>query len=325
MKKIISSLILSLMVLSLSADDYCCDEWGSFFVGGNWLNWKVEEQKLQIGANVVQQPSSGSNPIETFSTVLKPDFNTSDGFRVFTGYTTQDQLWESTLIYSHMSSHANSSFFGPPAPVRLAKPVQEDLGNVVFFDENYPLLTPIEITTHYEMCWKPRIDYLDFDLARTFSFCEDFEITPHIGIRATWIRQTVKIEGFNPQFFVMEARVKSYGIGLEGGLYGAWNLPCNFALIGHIGGALTYNRVHNRGSIVVNDFGEIGYNNPNKVSNAWVDAFIGISYSRNFCNYLLNIHAGWEHHMVYNANQFSATGGGDLTMQGLTLGAFIQF
>lgn len=314
MRKIFFPLVCSLAFASLPA----YDDLGSFFIGGDWLYWKVEEQNLSVGAHVIQStntdPSKKLNLVD--SIVLNPDFKTNNGFRVAAGYVTQDLLWEITAAYTHVPTNAN---------VDLAlSPEQLATNKISLFSDNFPLLTPFPDTNWFAMHWKSDIDYLDLDLARTFTFCDVFDITPHIGIRGSWLCQSSVIQGFEPDVFLTKTKTRTCGIGMEGGIFGSWNLPYGVSIIGHVGGSLTYNKVRNKNYFIGNET-EISYKNPKNMSLAWFDTFFGFSYTKGFCSVLVNIHAGWEHHTVFNANQFSVNGGGDMTMQGLTLGAFIQF
>jgi hypothetical protein len=167
---------------------------------------------------------------------------------------------------------------------------------------------------------------LDFDIERRLVFCDDLEIVPHIGVRAQWICQKAKVLSRIP---VVSAKFNNElkGIGVEGGCWGSWNLPWGVSLVGHFGGSLVYSKVHNIMSVPSEIAATITFDAPSYISNAWVDSFLGIVYSRSFDCFSVNFHAGWEHHLIMNTNHFSAlsSGDGDMTMQGLTLGASLEF
>ena len=44
-----------------------------------------------------------------------------------------------------------------------------------------------------------------------------------------------------------------------------------------------------------------------------------------YCDYDIGVRVGWENHIFFDVNQFSLNKIEDLTMQGLTLGAFFGF
>ena len=299
----------------LQAQDFFGDEGrGTFFAGGDWLYWKAAEQKLQFATQV--SVASTEETLNVNGEVLKPDFKMDNGFRVFTGYKTQDQAWEVTLSYTHFKADAH-----------ISRSVNGDTDFIVFLPENFPLLSGAQnaLFLNASQSFNANINYIDLDISRSFVFCEDLEINPHVGLRGQWIHQQCRIRGEDPIIFASRMKTELNGIGLEGGLWATWNLPYGVSLVGHFGGALTYNKVHNKGVLTLAAGSSTEHNNPGYVSNAWVDSFVGFSYSRNFCDFLVNVHAGWEHHLIFNTNQYSISGGGDMTLQGLTLGAAIEF
>lgn len=306
MRKIFNILLLACFIST--AVIHADDEVGSFSIGADWIYWKVEQQKMQIGATGVVTDNTHLK-----LKVLKPDFEYSNGFKVFAGYTTQDQLWNTTLTLTHIPSAAS---------LKLSE--EEELRNFsVFTGENYSFT---EAFKDINMRWNATINYLDFDVERRLVFCDDLEIVPHIGIRGQWICQKAKISSDIPSFsakFNNELR----GIGVEGGCWGSWNLPWGVAVVGHFGGSLVYSKVHNTMSVPSDIAETITFDAPSYTSNAWVDSFLGIVYSRSFDCFVVNFHAGWEHHLIMNTNHFSAfsSGDGDMTMQGLTLGASVEF
>lgn len=307
MRKII---LLMLVVMSGMADDR-----GEFYAGGDWLYWKAEQQNMQYGSAAV---ITTETPLQISSKILKPDFKMHNGYRVFAGYTTEDQFWDISLSYSHLSTSANSVYTGDPS---------DSARFFVFLADNFPLLNgAVNVPfTNAGQHWRGDINYIDLDLAKSFMLCDDLEINPHVGIRGQWMNQKNRIFGANPVTFAIRSKTELNGIGLEGGLGASWNLPYGLSLIGHLGGALTYCKVVSKSRLLVSVGATNEDHNPSYVSNIWIDSFIGLSYNKSYCNYLFNVHAGWEHHLIYNANQFSLNGGGDLSLQGLTLGASVEF
>lgn len=308
MRKIFNLLVLA--CITSTSLVHADDDIGSFSIGADWLYWKVEQQRMAIGA---RGEAVGGNQIKL--KVLKPNFEYSNGFKVFAGYTTQDQLWNTSLTVTHLPSDAS---------VKAAT----DLSRrevFAFRGENFDFPN---VGSDIDMRWNASINYLDLDVERRLVFCDDLEIVPHIGLRGQWISQKVKFSSLTSSINGTRFRNTLNGIGLEGGCWGSWNLPWGVSLVGHFGGALVYSTV--RDTIKQSASGnldELEISAPGYVSNAWIDSFVGIAYSRSFDCFSVNFHAGWEHHLIMNTNYFSILSGGDgdMTMQGLTLGASIEF
>lgn len=288
-----------LLVSTLAYGDEDCEGKGTFFAGGDWLHWKVEPQRMEFASVVTVELDS--DVLLVRSKALKPKFKAQNGYRLFGGYITQDQLWTLTASYTHV-------------PVGASVSRNMDLGTQFVSVSGIPFASA-------SARWDAKIHYLDVDISRRFAFCEDFEIQPHIGIRGQWIHQDNKIKADSLISLISCHKTRLDGIGLEGGLFGSWNLPYGISIIGHIGGALTYCKLHNEGRLalpgIITEINDQGH-----VSNAWVDSFIGVAYSKNYCDYLFELHIGWEHHLILDANHFI---GGNMAMQGLTLGGFVGF
>lgn len=335
--KITSILLLILNAAPIYADGYdprCpqrCDL-GNFSVGADWLYWKTEESKLDYGAAVT---SVGSNDnIVISSTILAPKFEYNSGFRVFANYKTCNELWNFSAIYTHVPTTASSHFTAVDGP-------QTNFASL--FDATFPIFTAISSTTYSSLHsrWKTCFNYFDFDVARTFSFCECLQIIPHIGIRALWLHQVFGLSGVaNPSIAValadgenpvFSSKLSSCltSVGLEGGLNGAWQICENLSLVGSVGGSILYASVDSHGTLVavntIDNTVKIKYKDHNCIGMPMFDAFIGVSYDKCCENYNFNVRLGWEEHVIFNTNPFSISDSGTYTLQGLTLGAAVGF
>lgn len=303
MRKIAFVLCLSILSTFLQAEDLC----GSWTAGADWLYWKTERQHALAGARV-SNPVITENLITIKSKIEFPNFKSKSGFRVYAGYTTASEEWGITASYTYMPGSA--SFHGDGNP----------LANL-----SLPTALPSQILG-IRGSWDSALNYVDLDLSRTVSFCDDFEIVPHVGIRGAWVHETSRVTFVAPESFSAKMKNNLRGIGLEGGLWGSWNLPYGMSLVGHVGGALVYSKSTNHGNFLVQLQPPVHfkYSAPRYHSEAWFDSMIGIVYSRAICDMLFSVHLGWEHHLIFSAQGFGILGG-DLAMQGLTLGAALEF
>lgn len=300
----------------------CESDCGTFSFGADWLYWKVEQQKMQVGAEVTLTPGINDN-FSIHSKVLKPKFKTDSGYRIFADYVTPNNCWRVEAAYTHVPSKAGFNHVGNPAT--------STFNFISLFGTNFPLLNAIssESFNSLNSQWDVDVNYFDLDLSRTFTFCDCcLEIRPHLGIRGEWIDQKFIIGGTNTLSFTSTMKGRLSGIGLEGGLWGGWNMGCGFQLIGHVGGSIVYAKSHNRGRLVGTMNGAtttVDYSDNSHLSLPSADSFIGIAYSNCLFNHVVQLHVGWEHHLILNTNQFSISGDEEMTLQGLTLGGSIAF
>lgn len=304
MKKFFNLFLLACFISTAAI--HADDDIGSFSIGADWLYWKVEQQRMAIGRQV---EAVSNNQVKL--KVLKPNFEYNNGFKVFAGYTTQDQLWNTSLTIAHIPSNASVKAITNPSTKEF----------FFFQGENFDFSNS---GSDIDMRWNASINYLDLDVERRLVFCDDLEIVPHIGIRGQWISQKVKFKSITSKIDGARFNNTLHGIGLEGGCWGSWNLPLGVSLVGHFGGSLVYSTVRDT---YKSPSQGLENSAPGHVSNAWIDSFVGIAYSSSFDCFSVNFHAGWEHHLIMNTNHFSPLSGGDgdMTMQGLTLGASVDF
>lgn len=293
----------------------CC--YGNFTVGGDWLYWKVSEAKLDYGAGLREV---GTN---TTSKILRPAFKYDSGYRVFLNYETCDQCWNINAAYTHISTNARKNFNGTASL---------NFEFATLFNVNSPLMLALSLNplASLNSHWDEEFNYIDLDVSRTFTCCDSLLVIPHIGIRGAWSDQSLRLRGANSSFsFTTHLKSRFASIGLEGGVKLDWRLYDGLSLIGHVGGSILYTRFHNHG---VFDLDVIGISTFDFASKdtfyrgiPMFDSFIGLNYNSCYCNYAFNVHIGWEHHVVYETNTYFATGFGNTTMQGLTLGAAVSF
>lgn len=299
---------------------------GAFLAGGDWLYWKVEEERLQVGTVVSE---SLTVPTDVRSTILRPNFREKSGYRLYAGYLTSDDSWKVELAFSHISPNANLAYNSSLATI--------DTNFVSLIVPNFSLFTPF-IASQFNNIganWNLKLNYADFDLSKEINFTNRLQINPHVGVRAEWIDQTYSVEGSGINFtetphsisFISQMRSKMSGVGLEAGLSGTWLLGGGFAIVGHFGGSIVYVKTKTNGVMTTNE-GAVSVTNFADHSHVGLpssDAFLGFTFTKKFGKKKLHLHFAWEYHVLHDLNQFSLTGGGDLTMQGLSMGGVISF
>ena len=329
MKFFLILVLSSVFVLPLNADE--CSNYNqnikkaTYTIGGDWLYWKTSDTQLNYGATV--SVTTTPTTADIVSMIQRPDFKYDNGYRVYGIYQPCNYNWECAVIYSHIPSYSTNSNGNPNMPATLQNFIQ-------IFGSNFPLLTILSDAplTSLDVIWDTSVSYLDIDFSRECKLACNFNISPHFGLRGYYEKQTFSLNGTaDPELSfnsVLGSKISSFG--LEGGVKASWNIYKGFSFIGNVGGAVLYARTHNSGSLVASSFIDdlvttIGYKDKVHHGLTIVDAFIGVEYAGEVKCRSFSIHAGWEIHNIYEASEFSLTGLGCLTLQGLTLGGDVSF
>lgn len=299
---------------------------GTFSIGGDWLYWKTREARLDYASAVTFTGDDAT--VNISAKVLKPKFKYDNGYRVFADYTTCDQLWKISAIFSHIPSHARNDFSEEGGVGMMG------MTFISLFNANFPILNAIAGAEFNSINskWDSSISYFDLNLSRNFAVCDCIELIPHLGIRGLWMDQTLHLQGSGDTLFFsskLKGRFSSYG--LEGGIMGVWRIYDGLYLIGNLGGSLLYSNSHKSGDLHAEGEEElqpainISFTDHDQKGLPTYDAYLGLKYARCFSNFMFDIHLGWERHVIFSTNDFSLAGSDNTTLQGLTLGGSICF
>lgn len=334
MKRKFTALLLTTLMLSqgiyadcIDSENDCCDVpscgWGSFEVGGEWLYWKADQDGMNYASHntaVVEQ----DGVLDSKRSPIRPKFTEKSGYRLFASYETVDTNWKVSAIFTHAPSSASSSS-SSPFPVTADDYIQ-------VLPVNFALLNSLVISSFSDVHtqWDLDLNYFDLDLQWNFSICQNLEIAPHIGFRGLWIDQKFHWNGIDSTGSTSRgvAKLKVDGYGVEGGLFGRWNVGYGVSIIGNVGGSLLYSKVNSHGVLhySISDFqANDGYKDTVHRATPTFDTFIGVQYNKLLCNYDIGVRLGWENHVFFDVNQFSLNKTQNLTMQGLTLGGSVGF
>jgi hypothetical protein len=311
------------------------------FVFGELLYWNAHEEGLPVA--VLQK---GSTVNLSKAQVKNVSHDWDFGFRVGLGYNMPHDGWDLSLAWLRFNTdgdktvHTNSSEVIFSTRAHPADPLASSTTAVASFSK---------AKSHYRL----RLNQLDLDLGREFFVSKWLTLRPHFGLRADWVRQKWDIKYKNSNLvgvgFPNEADVKYkdrwVGMGLEGGLDTQWGLGCGWSIFGDLTAGIVYgfHRLGFKDTDTPNQLTDTSgvYANVSerlRVSHAILDLMLGLRYDAMFnCDrFHLGLQIGWEHHAYINQNQFpvfvnaialgtNVANQGDLTLQGWTLGARIDF
>ncbi len=296
----------------------------------DYLYWKTYQDNLEYGANVAVVNDGTNSTIN--STLLAPQYDANNGFKVFADIIYPNSCWQIGATYTRISSKVGNSTAVNPATI--------DSHFIVLNSQRFPVFTAFTSNninlSSLKSSFTSTLNYLDLDIAREINL-GFFDITPHMGLRGLWLRQKLALDGFAPDtttapgFTIFSNFTEQLdGYGLEAGFDADLKLWYGFSVVGKLGGSLLYARVnvHETVSGVSNTTAAVTSINASDTIYhlcPTVDGFIGLQYVATCFCYPFELHAGWEQHLIVNANRFSVFDYADLTLQGLTVGGSVRF
>ncbi len=238
---------------------------GAFFISGDFLYWKAEEDGLAFAAKAtplepLQTSSLGFPYLSGFSykeKLLEPKFTWMKGYRADLGYRFGgNDNWEidfvGTWFYNRAKKSADSSTPGLMYPTWGGFPFAS--GEIFTTgQQNANLISPI---TNAWTEWGLHYTVVDFELGRHYFVSKAFSLRPCVGARGAWIRQDYSVHYVQSiSYFLnhhadnfseliapasMFAKNNFQGVGPRLGLDLQWHLNCHFSILGKLSGSLLY-------------------------------------------------------------------------------------
>lgn len=326
----------------LSANDCCyqdCNDnplcGGRFNVSADWLYMKVQEDSTRVAEFIDDMT------IDTLSSVdakaIQPGSKYNNGFRVNVGYELPCSQWGLNVSYTYLKTNFTSTF----AKAELIDPShsQAIIPNNIYFPsfDAFANQSGFEPFSSLLTTLTGHLSYLDVDFSRGLTFCDCFHLRPHLGFRAAWMNQSQLCAGTpfllarnETSFARLNFSEKFTGYGLEGGLWGSYDIGCGFSLVGHIGGSILYSnfklKLDSQGFL--GEEGELVFavTAPLTLHTATptVEYSVKLEYQDILCDFIIGGHVGWEQFYFFDLYRFS-TVPGNLSAQGLVLGLDVGF
>ncbi|KAG6559211.1 Legionella pneumophila major outer membrane protein precursor [Candidatus Rhabdochlamydia oedothoracis] len=179
-----------------------------------------------------------------------------------------------------------------------------------------------------------RLERLSLNTGREFFVSKWVTLRPFFGLRSDWLLQRLRASysGVIADPTINQTsnrKVKWWGIGIESGLNTQWSFCGGFSLYGNVAGAIEYGSIKQ----IVNEFGTVAYSfvDSYHICRPILDLQLGLGWDYNFCDFHFGLKLGWENHVylhqsfLYNPGLFISASSGDLTYQGWTLHANLDF
>lgn len=308
------------------------------FLTGDFLYWR---------ANVNGIPYALKAPIHDTGTMYpkggqleNPHFDWNCGFRVGAGWNTHHDDWDLFVEWTriHLSAHGHSKSTG----TKFLFPT---------FSDSIMATLPVNRAQEH---WHLHLNLVDLELGRECYLGKTLTLRPHIGLRTGWIDQNCHF-GYDGQFGVaipsfndVKYHNDFWGMGLRGGFDSQWKLGWGISIFGDFALSLLYgnfsvDRENTLSAIFLN--APFLMDNTNHESfhlaRAIADLSMGLRWDYTFLKdrYHIGLQAGWEEHIFWGQNQIynfmdtsipfrhgkMTTGNDDLTMQGFTFSARLDF
>ncbi len=301
-----------------------CDSGINFLIGGDFIYWTAHQDNIEIAY------STNGNTVE--GKVYRVDESWNPGFKVMSGLDFCNYGWDFIAQYTWYRSNDNKKSFETP----------DDL---VVYDSywfvNRPMNQATRTILQTEARWALHLNVIDLEIGKPILFGDHFNLRPQMGLKGVWNKQTYHLDysGFSSlppsNDYSSSNDLKSWGVGIRGGIESSWRIVDEFSLFGTF--ALTalwegfkakrfdYNLTEMDSHVFLRD--------QFHMIEGIYEWMLGMRWETSWSNesYHFSFQAAWEAQKWDDQNRFIGVpgaikhGNGDLTFQGLTLGAFFSF
>jgi hypothetical protein len=325
------------------------DQYGGFGTV-SYLYWFAGQEGMDLATTSTFVPVTGNvlpNEFGKDTKVVFQDSGYSSGFKVGLGYNmNQYDDWVFRADYTWLREHTSHTEEAESAPTEgvffITNPV---LYLTSWFFQNSAVGQPIA-AQKLSSSWKMHLDLLDATARRPFYQGTALTMTPYAGLRAAWIRQSLRIAATTvlnvtppTDTVVSHNSSNSWAIGPHGGIGANWLVGCGFRFIGNVNASLLFTQYthvrHSEDPITLSFPVEYQFKYYNCLRPmAEMDLGIGWMYYFN-TQYALDLSASydfnymWGQNMLRTLNDMNIIGvngaSNDLFLHGLRITATLDF
>lgn len=334
----LKTLFLALAVsYSLGADECCtystCGSWSLY---GDYLYFQAREDNVIYGFRQKVAVTGPSNA-EQDQIALKSNFDWDSGFRVGCAYENaeKDLRADARWVRFHTKAHSHATV----TPYSNVVTLINTISLYDYFAQSIPSGSTLfqgfgTVTNHLKL----NIDWVDVAVSKCFSpYCQLW-VRTEIGARYLKIEQNFETTGTSPtdfspvRNFLNKATVSSWACGLEAAISSGYNLPCGLGIKGFFGGAILYSEYKIRSRVlsttstfpvVVLNSLESGTRYKSDTATPMLDIGVTLVYDAEISGFPVDLHVGWEQHILFHVNQ--AQRSGNLSLSGINVGANVSF
>lgn len=309
------------------------------YVQGSFLYWQPTQDNIDY-AYTCPNPSSITGTVDAPAINKVVNFDTSyqPAFQVGLGMSFDCDDWDTFLQYTWFHTNNRSSVIAPPGGgliVIRGLPFENQV-NSFFQNANAQ--------------WNLKMDFIDWELGRSYYLGKKLTFRPWFGLRAAWIRQKFNSLFFkpaNPDLFTPEVTLTqadqtvSWGLGGEAGVTANYLFGKGFRVVGEFYGDLLY--THYRLTTHGLSQGQTSPTFDLQQTHYWsirphIDLELGLGWGSYFSQnrYHFDLTATYGFQVFWNQNMFrhftdsqmfgsSSLPNGNLYIQGLTVTARFDF
>lgn len=219
------------------------------FTTAAFTYWYANEEGLWLAQNAnINTGGQVLLPLNTFRYDLPYKYN--PGFKITAGVV-GDHEWTLSAGYIYFRAHNKTSRTAPTNPTIS--------GVGVWYTSDWFLqastMQGTTLTgTHISGSWKCNLDMWDLTVSRPFYEGRNLIVSPTVGLRATWLRQSMLVgltqdpyseggaDNLPPQPIFSHNHVQSWGLGPRGAVDLQYLIPFGFRFQGDFGISLLYER-----------------------------------------------------------------------------------
>lgn len=289
----------------------------NLFIYGDLLYMTAREEGLEF-AGIMDAPASIFVNNASVSPIEKTSFHSVDfdwhlAFRLGAGWHMHHDFWDISLEWLHYDHRDHRSLHPNPATKTLL------IANLNNQTGSGAPSTHMGIAESAKETWKLDFNTLDLTLAKSFWATHRLSLTPHAGIRSSWIDQHIKqtyVNVSNPTRFVgplveNKNRQDFWGIGLRAGIGTRWAITRRLSLFSDVSFSplwacielknkepVTAQFVTNPLFDVKDSYHALKFNTDIELGAQWDFYFSHDAYH-------LGLRAAWEYHLWINQNQIN--------------------
>lgn len=242
---------------------FCQDKSGKFEVYGDYLYWEAREDQLSYAQDlrggvegIINAFNGNGLPglVELDVSTKEAKFDWKSGFRVGAGYTLNCANWDFQLSWTRLHEQTKSNFIDPNAGIIPSNFPLSLLCNIISAINSEGTVAPV-LANGAHSKWNFEFDNVDFQVGRSFFYCNSVALRLFLGIKGAWINQklTSTYDGISlttdTVVMPIDVSVKKtndfHAVGPNFGINMAWEFLCNFSLVSDFSFAALYGRFHN--------------------------------------------------------------------------------
>lgn len=255
--------------------------------------------------------------------VQDPSLRWDWGIRSGVKYDDPYAEWHLTATHTHFHSKSYASSQKEREIIPLWQELKSPIGH--------------GLNPSVQSSWQLDIDVADVELGKIFAVNRFMNVTPHAGVRTSWMYQKMKIDlAQNEKDLFEQPSIGNncLALGTRGGLDTSWTLGKNFSFFcdSALSWLLGYHNIHQRQSV-------IAFNTPTapgpRINIAMLEYSLGLQYQTKFSKFQrsLSLKIGYEINYFFQSNRwmngFSPIEPDSMqqkiSLQGLSWGLQLQF